>query len=90
MELCEASLNEAYLPATNQRKYRESMPPDGEALYQMAKGLQYLDLPGSYKNDIWAMGRVFFYLIRRRDHPFGNMSSIQHNVIKGKPVQLNG
>ena len=46
MELCEASLNEAYLPATNQRKYRESMPPDGEALYQMAKGLQYLDLPG--------------------------------------------
>jgi serine/threonine protein kinase len=48
------------------------------------------ELPrGSIQSDTFAAGCVFFYVVTRGKHPFGNYIRIQVNIIDNNPIELN-
>ena len=61
--------------------------------YQNWVAPEYPEIPEFtivYTGNIWQLGCLFFYLIRRGEHPFGDtFEVIHHKKMKGEPVNLN-
>jgi serine/threonine protein kinase len=44
---------------------------------------------GTIQSDTFAAGCVFFYVVTRGKHPFGNYIRIQVNILDNNPIELN-
>ncbi|XP_057372393.1 serine/threonine-protein kinase/endoribonuclease IRE2-like [Daphnia carinata] len=44
---------------------------------------------GSKQSDIFSVGLVFFYFLKRGTHPFGQDSEIESNIEKGTPANIH-
>lgn len=53
LELCAASMDQLFLPETNERKYRgPPLPPDIQVLIQLTEGLEYIHAKGFVHRDV--------------------------------------